>query len=434
MKSVRGFPVVLMGLAAINSLLFFYVADRASIRVPVYDLMDWLQFYGGHMHGHDWLAYLWTPHNEHRIVLLRALLALDVEWLGGKGNAFVVSGLLLLIVMIIALSREIITSEMSLELKLSAIPLSILMLMPAHEAVTLGMPGMSLYLQTGAFAMLALAMLDGTADGHHPWLFRGLSVAAACISAFGVSPGLLIWPAMLWSAWRGNSSFRWIAALACLGGLFVAAYLHDLPLQSVANSFYSIQPVRRFDYFIRFLGLPWSHLHALVWPARGVGLAVLALGGFALVSESLASRPSSRIRRFGLALVLFCFLVAASAALARVDLAEDREMPIRYGMFVVLAHLGLLLWAADILQRWWHRPPQPVYWLLVGLSIVWLGQQAVAGKYAIAEAGRYKDAWSRFVAGEWTPDMLHYVYPDQQGARTGLMNLRRMGLDLYGSK
>jgi hypothetical protein len=432
MKVIRGFPVVLIGLAAINSVLFFYFAERASIRVPVYDLMVWLQFYGDHMHGHDWLSYLWTPHNEHRIVLSRALLALDVKWFGSSGNAFVLSGLLLLIVMIIALSREIIKSDMSLEWKLSAIPLSILLLMPAHEVVTLGMPAMSPYLQTCAFAMLALAMLDGPAHGDRLWLFRGLSVAAACISAFGVSSGLLIWPAMLWSVWRGNLSFRWIATLACLGGLFIAIYLHDL--QTVSGAFYSIQLVRRFDYLIRFLGLPWSHLHALVWPGRGIGLGVLAFGGFALVGESMARRPSSRIRRFGLALVLFSFLVAASAALARVDVAEDREMPIRYGMFVVLAHLGLLLWVVDILQRWRHHTQQPVYWLIIGLSIVWLGQQVVAGEYAITEADRYKNAWSRFVAGEWAPDMLHYVYPDQRGAEAGVMNLRRMGLDLYGSK
>ena len=62
---------------------------------------------------------------------------------------------------------------------------------------------------------------------------------------------------------------------------------------------------------------------------------------------------------------------------------------------------------------------------------MWFCQQAITGQYAIAEANRYNDAWSRFVDGEWTPDMLHYIYPDQQGAQAGLMNLRKMGL--YGS-
>jgi hypothetical protein len=40
--------------------------------------------------------------------------------------------------------------------------------------------------------------------------------------------------------------------------------------------------------------------------------------------------------------------------------------------------------------------------------------------------GGYKEAWSRFVAGDWTPDMLHYVYPDRNRAIEGLAYLRKM--------
>jgi hypothetical protein len=137
----------------------------------------------------------------------------------------------------------------------------------------------------------------------------------------------------------------------------------------------------------------------------------------------------STIKRLGVALILFSFLIAGAAALARVDVAVDRDMPIRYGMFVVLAHLGLLLWSLDFLEQLWHGAYRRAFqWALLVICLTWLGQQLVAGRFAIAEADRYNDAWSRFVAGDWTPDMLHYIYPDRERAQAGLAYLRATGL------
>jgi hypothetical protein len=186
--------------------------------------------------------------------------------------------------------------------------------------------------------------------------------------------------------------------------------------------------VRSFDYMLRFLGLPWSHVHELVWPGRLVGLSIFCLGSFAIASASFSVRVGT-LKRLGVALILFSFLIAGAAALARVDVAVDREMPIRYGMFVVLAHLGLLLWSLDFLQRLWHGAHRRSFqWLLLGTSLAWFGQQIVIGRFAVEEASRYNDAWSRFVAGDWTPDMLRYVYPDRERAQADLAYLRANGL------
>jgi hypothetical protein len=423
-------PIVLALIAAANCILFSYFVEKASIRVPIYDLLDWLQFFGAHQQTGDWLDYLWTPHGQHRIVLARALVALDVRWLGGHGTAFVLFGIVLLLAAAAALCWEIVNSDLSRVWKLSAIAISILLLTPVHTVVMLGMPAMSPYLQTSAFALLSLMLLDGMAeqDGYSPHR-TAAAIIAACFAAFGVSAGLVIWPVLLWSGWRGKLGWPWIATIACIGGLFTAVYLYKLPLESVSAPLRPASLLHSFDYAIRFLGLPWAHLRALIWPARLIGLTMFCVGGFALASESLAPRPSSRLRRFALGLVLFSFLVAGSAALARVDAAPDREMPIRYSEFTMLAQLGLLLWALDLLHRFWRRATRPfLQWLVVGIAFVWLCQQLVAGQYAEAEASRYNDAWSRFVAGEWTPDMLHYVYPNREHAEAGLAKLRSTGL------
>jgi len=422
------FAIVLAGIAAVNCAIFPYFMEKASIRVPVDDLLDWLQFYGDRMAAGDWLGYLWTPHNEHRIVISRILLALDVRWFGGGGTAFVLCGAVLLLGMFAAIGGEIVKSDLPRSWKLAAFALVILLLAPTHIVDTLGMPVLDGFVQTAAFALFSIILQGGETE-HLVSLRRFATLVAACLASFGVAAGLLIWPVLVWAAWRGRLHMPWIALLACVGGVWIFAYMRHLPLNSVASPYDFNRLALAFDYAIRFLGLPWSHLHALVWPSRAVGLAILILGCFALIRESVSARPGTRLQRLGLALVLFSFLAAGSAALARVDVAVDREMPIRYGMFADLAQVGLLLWALDYLRRLSARQHGRVLqWGLVGLSAVWLGQQLAVGQFAIAEAHRYNDAWARFVSGAWTPDMLHYVYPDPDRARAELAHVRAMGL------
>jgi hypothetical protein len=432
MKSIyqkHAFTIVLTLIAAANSILFLYFVEKASIRVPVVDLLDWLQFYGERSKDGDWLGYLWTPHNEHRMVFSRILLALDVKWFGDQGEAFAASGFVLLLGMTVTICWKILKSDLSFSWKLTVIPIAVLLLTPANTVVMIGMQTMGGFLQASSFGVFALVLLDGAAEQNHFSTYRRTAaIVCACLAAFGDSGGLLIWPALLWSAWKGGLRWGRIVGIACVGTLFVAAYLWNLPSPAVSKSMDFSHVVRSFDYMLRFLGLPWSHVHELVWPGRLVGLSIFCLGSFAIASASFSVRVGT-LKRLGVALILFSFLIAGAAALARVDVAVDREMPIRYGMFVVLAHLGLLLWSLDFLQRLWHGAHRRSFqWLLLGTSLAWFGQQIVIGRFAVEEASRYNDAWSRFVAGDWTPDMLRYVYPDRERAQADLAYLRANGL------
>jgi hypothetical protein len=431
MKSAyqKSLTIVLGLIAAANSIIFLYFVEKASIRVPVVDLLDWLQFYGERSKNGDWFGYLWTPHNEHRMVFSRILLALDVKWFGDQGAAFAASGFVLLLGMTVTICWKILKSDLSISWKLTVIPIAVLLLTPANTVIMIGMQTMGGFLQASSFGVFALVLLDGAAEQNHFSKYRRTAaIVCACLAAFGDSGGLLIWPALLWSAWKGGLRWGWIVGIACGGTLFVAAYFWNLPSPAISKSMDFSHVVRSFDYMLRFLGLPWSHVHELVWPGRLVGLSIFCLGSFAIASASFSVRVSAP-KRLGVALILFSFLIAGAAALARIDVAADREMPIRYGMFVVLAHLGLLLWSLDFLQQLWHGSYQRSFqWLLLGTSLAWFGQQIVIGRFAVEEASRYNDAWSRFVAGDWTPDMLRYVYPDRERAQADLAYLRANGL------
>lgn len=426
----HGFSVALALIAAANSILFLYLVEKASIRVPVYDLLDMLQFYGERSQANDWLGYLWTPHNEHRMVWSWILLAIDVKWFHGGGTANASFGLLLLIAMVVLVSLEILKSNLSISWKVTAIPIVIMLLTPANIVPVISMTPMSNHLHGSAFVVFSVLLLDGANEQSRFSNYRRVAaIIAGGLAAFGSAAALLIWPVLVWTAWRGGLGWRWIASIACVGSLFIPLYLWGLPSPPISLSLDVDHVFRTLDYALRFLGLPWSHMHQLVWPARLIGAGILCIGGVLVINDSLFAYPNTPLKRFGLSLILFTLLVTISAALARVDFAEDREMPIRYGMVVLLAHLGLLLWSLDFLERYWHGAYRRSFqWLLVGISLTWFGQQIVVGHFAVGEAKRYNDAWSRFVAGDWTPDMSHYVYPDRERAQAGLAYLRKNGL------
>ena len=160
------FTIALGVIAAANGILFVYLVEKASIRVPVYDLLDWLQFYGERSKDGDWLGYLWTPHNEHRMVFSRILLALDVKWFGDQGETFAASGFVLLLGMAASICWKILKSDLSISPKLTAIPIAVLLLTPANTVITVGMQTMGGFLQTSSLGLFSLVLRAGPGNLH----------------------------------------------------------------------------------------------------------------------------------------------------------------------------------------------------------------------------------------------------------------------------
>jgi hypothetical protein len=411
--------------AAISCVLFFYFADRSAIRVPAYDMLDWLQFYDDRVRANDWVGYLWTPANEHRLVFTRALIAIDIRWLGGRGNGFAIFGSLIWIFAVLAAWRVVLTFSKTLTFRIFAGSIVLLILSPTYIVTTISMPAAGAFIQTPSFALFCMTLLDN--ETNHVRLrsfYRVWALICACLSSFGVACGLLIWPVLIWSAWRAGLGRNWIVAVIGAGLVFVALFLWKMPPKSYQSPL-SIQSfIAPIDYGIRFLGLPWSHAVELAWPARAVGLVVLMVGGLVVARASIQREKPPRAQRIGAALILFAFLVAAAAAFGRVNIPGPT--PIRYAMFMVLAHLGLFLYALPYLHALWQKGrATSLQWVAVVLAVAWLGHQVAVGEMAVKEASHYNDAWSRFVAGDWTPDMLLYVYPDHERALAGLAYLRR---------
>jgi hypothetical protein len=411
--------------------LFGYFIGATAIRVPVYDLLGWIMHYADFWLRGDWWGYLWIAHNEHRILFSRLLLLADIAWLRGTTLPFLIFGLLCLAAMIAALVIEVGKAAASQSLVAALTLMVPLLLATSYIVVDCTMPALGVYVQTAAFATLALVLLDGAGEGgRYADLRRCLAMLAGLAAGFGIAAGLLIWPVLLWAAWRGGLGRIWLVAVALLGAGFIAVYVPGLHSHGRLGSLDPLRLLRMLDYAIRFLGLPWSHAAGLVWPARLAGAAILAAGLFALLRRGLWGARPGRLERLAIGMLLFALLIAALAGVGRVDIATDRAMPIRYSIFTAMAQLGLLFLAVPWLDRAWARPARrrAIQAAILALALVLLGQQLVAGRAGAAVAAQYAEAYRKFASGLWTPEMVQFVNPDRAAAERGQAVVTRLAI------
>jgi hypothetical protein len=405
-RTERAFIAVLALITIVYLVLFGYYLGATGLRVPVVDVIYWVLHYIDHWMTGDWWGYLWTPHNEHRLVWSRVLLVVDLAWFGGNGVSFLLFGIACMVVLVGAILREVMASELAPGPRAAVALMVVLLLATSFNGIDCSVPQLGLYLHTCAFLVLALVLLDAKGEGGaHATARRFGAIAAAVASTFGVSGGLLAFPVLHWAAWRGGLGLRWIAIIWLVGALLIPAYVSGLGKNDVAPSLDAMTLLRLGDYVIRFLGLPWSHSPSLVNFGRAIGLATAGFGGYVLLRFGIFQRPRSRLERIAIGMLLFSFMTAALIAASRVNTAPDREMPIRYALFTSLAQVSLLLIAAPWLGRIWAGSRRWVAQAVVLLgAVLFLGQQILGGRAGAEGAAQYTAAYRAMEAGKWSPD------------------------------
>lgn len=406
-RADRHFFATLAIITAVYVILFTYYLDVTGLRVPINDVIWWLLYYMDHWLTGDWWTYLWAPHNEHRLMWSRLLMIADLEWFGGNAMAFLIFGIVCLLILLGAILREVAMSAIPREPKIVVAFLVVLLLVTSYNAIDCSVPQLGLYLHTCAFFVLSLVLMDGREEGgRFANLHRIAALPSAVAAALGVSGGLLAWPVLHWAAWRGGLGWRWIACIWVVGGVLIVAYLDGLSEKAVVTAFDPMTFLRLADYAIRFLGLPWSHSHSLVWFGRAVGAAVAAMGGYFILRFGLIGRPRNRLERIAVGILLFSFGMAALIALARVNTAPEREMPIRYALFTSMAQVALLLLAAPYLAKIWSGNRRRIMQAaILVFALLLTGQQILSGQAGAAGVAEYTHAYRRFAAGQWSPEI-----------------------------
>ena len=427
----RLFLAAIGAIAVIYLVLFGYYLGATIIRVPVYDLIGFIMHYADFWLPGDWWGYLWIPHNEHRLIFTRLLLLADIDWFRGNTVPFILFGLLCLGVMIGAIVSEVISAELPAGLRQTIAMLVVLLLATSYIVVDCTMPALGQYVHTAACATLALVLLDGAGEGgRFANLRRALALIAGIAAAFGIAGGLIIWPVLVWAAWRGGLPRVWLVAVILVGAAFITLYVPGLRSHGALGSLDPARLARMLDYAVRFLGLPWSHAGAFLWFGRLAGGVILAVGLYLLLVRGVLRAPRSRLERIALGLLFFALLMAALAGVGRVDIATDREMPVRYSVFTAMGQTGLLLLLAPWLARIWNDVPRRrrLQVCVVGACLLLLAQQVVAGRAGAEVARQYAGAYRQFSAGLWTPAMAQFVHPDRKIALQGQAIVQKLGI------
>jgi hypothetical protein len=271
--------------------------------------------------------------------------------------------------------------------------------------------------------------LDGAGEGgRFADLRRVLALIAAICAAFGIAGGLIIWPVLVAIAWRGGLSRRWIVAVILVGAAFIALYVPGIKTHASLGALDAERIFRMLDYAVRFMGLPWSHSPGFAWFGRVAGSVILILGLTFLLLRGVLGQPRSRVERIALGLILFALLMAALAGAGRVDIATDREMPVRYSVFTAMGQIGLLLLLAPFLARLWEARRRLLEIIVLGIALLLLAQQVVAGRAGAIVARQYTESYRQFAAGLWTPAMTQFVHPDRKIAEQGQAIVRKLGI------
>jgi hypothetical protein len=404
--------------AALQAALFAAFLVRTIILRPFWDMISWIDAYQQMRHGGSFVSYLWAPHNEHRLLLIRLLTALDVSAFHASGIPFVVAATAALVGAAWLILAEL-RQYLRLAPKLRALAwLGPMLLLTTAAVVDCSIPINSVFPLSLVFMVAALVLFDSEAErGRHTGTKRSAALLAATLASMANAVGLIAWPVLLWSAWRGDAPRRWLLTIAAAGAIYGLLYLHGLPPNNHGDPAHFLDPdhmQKMGDYLLVYLGLPLSRAPGLGLPARVLGGMLLAAGGIVVVRDIVSSRCATRLDRIGVGLVLAALAAAILAAVGRVDLEPEVKVPIRYVVMVAPLHIGLLALALPFLVSYARTLRREVLVLSAAsvFAAILLALQFLAERPAAAAADAIVTTLDRYYAGIREPGMQRVVFPD----------------------
>jgi hypothetical protein len=398
--------------------LFAAVVVLARIAVPFWDMLSFVDAYLSHREIGQRVAYLWLPDNEHHSVWSRLFTIIEFELFDGHGPSFQLFSLACLLGGLLAFALEVGRTGLPGRLRANTVALSCALFLTVPAAVDCAVPMNGGYVQAAGFTMLALVLLDGWGEERgHAGARRVAAIVAAVAASFGNAVGLLAWPILAWSAWRGRLGWQWRALVAAYGAGFTALYLMHLlasPATPAVHFLYPEHLAKVAGYALAYAGLPWTRAPALALPGRVVGAVLLACSLAAVARYGWGRPLPSRFERVCTGLILFSMGTVALAAVGRPDLATEIAVPVRYAVLLAPMHAGLLGLALQAMARTRHGAKASV--LATGLAAVLFTQQIPAAAAAIRASRGITETVQRFVAGQRDDAMRSTVFPDLAAA------------------
>lgn len=275
--------------AVVDLGLFFWYVNATIIQQPSADMYSLVQYYLGYrVDGEVW-EYLWAPHNEHRPVFLRLLTAFDIEMFSDVSYPFVVATLVAHLVTAWVLWRECRAGARGrFGWVLGCVV--VMLVLTSVAAVVIAIPIMNNLIHGLTFAVLAIVVVDRAGEAEVApertvYWRRGAALLVACFVPLADAVGWVVWPILLWLAWRSGAGRRWVFTMGAAGTALFVIYVRGLPFAFPDVSGAAGQEtamvdelVRRASYLFTYMGLPWTRASALLIPGRLLGALLLVTG------------------------------------------------------------------------------------------------------------------------------------------------------------
>jgi hypothetical protein len=387
---------------------------------PIYDgIFDKLRFYQAWPDWRTLLAYLVSPHNEHRILTTRLFAVADEIFFSGREITLVVATTILQILSagaVFVLIRRWVGRNWTIPESLFALGTSLLLFVNSNFLYTLLVP---FQLQHTIMAVLGLiasaALAHASADGRvgKSWLLVGL-VLIAVVATFTLGNA----PAILLTATLVAAMLRWrlriVVAIAVLAALHVA-WVVATTAPVGARSFDLAAIVK---FLLIYLGAPFLRLTA--WPApyatfaihpylaAAFGAVIFATGTAFAVLRLLRPGLGGKLGVFGFALLAIVIATGLAAALSRAQFGILEGANKKYASFAALGWVGAASIAAGVTHQLFAQFRASALWPLLLVYLLVLPM-------TISAHFREPRIWAKFTARNWEAASAMLAHLDARG-------------------
>lgn len=393
--SVRRFVRAHAALTALVPLALYFVATvvagliNSYSPVPFWD--TWagaLGFYIAHQIGD--LSIWWAQHNEHRIVLSRALFWLDYELANGSGILLLGSHLVLMglaVFVFVLFSRQLLTLTPAQQRRSDILCASVLTiwLFQWIQAENIAWEFQSQFFMAQTLPLLALYLLAraSTADSNHSgrrWFSAACLAGVASVGT--MANGIICLPLMLAYVLVTRQSWQRVVILALLSVLMLTLYFHNYqspPSHGSVLTALTQQPLALAHYVLLYLGTPFYYL---LNGSHAPRLAIVATIFMAAVTVTALIRCVSRLWRntdqaspaqtywlWQLALVFYIIYLAGTAlgtGGGRLVFGVNQALTFRYTTPALMAWAATFVLLLPLMRQRWSS----LRWILLPTAVL----------------------------------------------------------------
>jgi hypothetical protein len=294
------------------------------------------------------ISWLWSLHNEHRVVFYRLLLLADIHFFDGKHRVYFWSMLAVQILFLATLALMLRFAGVKGAMWRAAVGLGAFAVFCPSQWENFGWAFQISFLLPGLFLILALFALlkyeRSVGELRPKWIYLALSILAAGAATYSNANGVVLWPLLLLVAIAVLPRREVLASYAGFGLLFIGSYLyhysapsiHSSPLNSIRH------PLPVLEYMAGYLGVifpPWVHMRDFL--AVSSGMAGLLIG-LVVTIWVLRRQPREPLHVALLAVMYFAVATAFITALGRIGFGLAQAFSSRYQTF------NLLFWFSTV--------------------------------------------------------------------------------------